>query len=251
MKLRTSIAAALMVCLAAASAQVVIPESSSAGAVPGYSGAGLNADFWNAGPFYGNGALLTHMGANAPLATFRSTLIDYAQGDVDSVSSGTPLSSYLGTDAPSLTPASEGSNVVETSLMRFHGYIAVHDSDDTDAATPGIDVRFELGSDDGSGLWIGGQYLIDNGGDHGFRFAGATARFERSGLYPVMVVYNENYGSTGIEWYSSIAGGPNHGAPNGTVGLVPTARLYDVVPEPASLMALGLGAAALVRRRKR
>lgn len=251
MKLRTYAATILVACMGAASAQVIIPAASAAGPVPGFAGSGLNAEFWDAGPFYGNADVLAFMGANPSIATFRSTLIDYAQGDVDSILSGTALSDYLGSDAPSLSPASAGSNTIETSAMRFLGYIAIRESDDLDMNAAGIDVQFALGSDDGSGLWIGGQYVINNGGAHSFGYQSATARFERAGLYPVEVVYHENFGITGIEWYSSITGGPNHGAPSGTVGLVPTARLYDVVPEPATLAALGLGAAALLRRRKR
>lgn len=229
---------------------VFIPGDRKIGLVPNDPGNGLCGFYWDAGPYFTNADALAYSDANAANGEFTSTYVDYANGSVDAVDDATLLTNFLGVDAGSLT-GGVGSNNLETSLFRFQGGIAIRPEYDLDLAAPGITVRFDLGSDDGSGMNIADITVIDNGGDHGYGYQGNFATFEDAGLYPVDLVYYENFGVTGIEWYSSITGGPDSGHPDGaSVGIVPTSSLYCLVPEPATFAALALGGLAFLRRRR-
>lgn len=229
---------------------VFIPGNRKLGEVPNDPGNGLCGFYWNSGPYSDNLDAIAYSDANAAEGAFQSTYVDYSNGAIDVVDDSTLLSNFLGVDAGSLT-GGVGSNNLETSLFRFQGGIAIRPEYDLDPAAPGITVRFDLGSDDGSGMRISDITVIDNGGDHGYGFQGNFATFEVPGLYPVDLVYYENFGVTGIEWYSSIVGGPDSGHPDGaSVGIVPTSSLYCPVPEPTTIAALGLGGLAFLRRRR-
>jgi len=210
----------------ASAIDVVIPYSTAYGTNPSSPGTGLCGDYWNMGPFYDNSTAWAHAGANPADATFKSTLLDYPNGGIDTLFDGNSLNDWLGIDAGTLMPAAVGSNALETSLWRFRGAISILDAYDQDSGAPGINVTFGLGSDDGSGLRIGGIDVIDNGGDHGFGYIVQRVSFEAAGLYPIDIIAYENFGITGIEWASSIPGGPDSGVPSGTVGVVPTSVLY-------------------------
>lgn len=229
---------------------VFIPGDRKIGPVPNDPGNGLCGFYWDAGPYDNNLDALAFSDANPAASEFVSTYVDYANGPIDTVDDSTLLSNFLGVDAGSLTGGA-GSNNLDTSLFRFQGGIAIRQEYDLDLAAPGITIRFELGSDDGSGMRVADINVIDNGGDHGYGFQGNFATFEDPGLYPVDLVYYENFGVTGIEWYSSITGGPDSGHPDGaSVGIVPTSSLYCPVPEPTTIAALGLGGLAFLRRRR-
>lgn len=231
---------------------VLIPGDRMIGPIPPIPGEGLCGWYWDAGPFYTNADALEYSNSTPADATFLSRFVDYPPGPDDWISSSLPLTTLLGADAATLDPLSVGSNAIETSIFRFKGAIAIRPEYDLNPQAPGITIWFELGSDDGSGMYVTNIEVIDNGGDHGFQFSGALATFELPGLYPVDLVYYENFGVTGIEWYSSIPGGPNSGANPPSVGIVPASVLYCYpVPEPGTLVALGLGAAALAARRRR
>jgi hypothetical protein len=88
-----------------------------------------------------------------------------------------------------------------------------------------------LGFDDGSRLKISGIEVAKRGGGH-FGFVHGVASFEEPGLYPIAILYYNSIFGGGLEWYASIPGGPNSGAPAPTVGIVPTNVLYTAVPPP-------------------
>jgi hypothetical protein len=195
--------------------------------------------------------------ASDPVAArFTATLVDYPNGAPNTLFLPT-VGALLGADAASLTPGGAAGAVVSPSVWRLSGFIQISPSFDTIAGNGTIDVRFGLGSDDGSRLRIGGQTIvsIDGGGIVVFPGVAGLAEFEAPGLYPLEVVWYDHYGGVGLEFSSSIPGGPNSGGPAGTVGIVPTSVLFQqAVPVPPTLALLGTGGAILLvgaRRRLR
>ena len=191
-----------------------------------------------------------------PTATFVAKLIDYPNGGDNTMGDTKTLAEFLGGNATGLSGS--GSTTLDYSLFHFFGYINILDSFDVTVGNSTIDVKFALGSDDGSRLMIGGKTVVNNEGDHGFVFKNGTASFVEAGVYPIDLIFYENGGSTGIELFSSIPGGPNSGAPAGmgTYGIVPTSVLHQVIPapEPSTMALLGmgfLGVGIAARRRKK
>jgi hypothetical protein len=158
-----------------------------------------------------------------PGAVFISTLIDYPSGSANTVDDSTLLNSFLGDDSNSLSVP--GENALNGSIFVFKGFIAISnemDSDTTDDEDD-IDVAFSVGSDDGFRLRIGGVIITEHLGERGFGFSHGEASFQAEGLYEVELVYYEDENVTGVEWYSSIAGGPDFGKPGEQYqGIVPT-----------------------------
>jgi Right handed beta helix region len=171
--------------------------------------------------------------SSSPAATFTSRLVDYPKGP-ERISFLPKLGALLSADAATLEPPDAAAIGASPMVVRFQGVIRITEDLDIDPSNGTIDVRFALGSDDGSRLRIGGQTLISiNGIGVFFTFPPEqieVANFEAPGLYPVEIVWYDHFGGIGIEWYSSIPGGPDSGAPAGTVGIVPTAVLGVVVP---------------------
>ncbi|HRI44472.1 MAG TPA: PEP-CTERM sorting domain-containing protein [Fimbriimonadaceae bacterium] len=239
------------VCPAALAIDVIIPGTKRIGDVPGGDGTGLCGDYWAIGGFGTNVDAYAYANGNAPDGVFVSTLVDYANGVPDTSPGAATVLEHLGIDGPSLTPGSVGSNLVASSLWRFRGGLAVRAEYDVDPVTPGIQVFFSLGSQDGSGFFIDDIEVINNEGSHPYAYVDQRVSFELPGLYPVDLIYYANGGETGIEWYSTIPGGPDYGAPAPGMGIVPTENLYDcTVPEPGTLLLLSAGVAAIVARRR-
>lgn len=164
-------------------------------------------------------------------ATFQATLVDYPNDPMDIAFLGT-LGDLLGADAVSLAPPSAAGVDASPMVMRFSGFIQIDPAFDTQPSNSTIDVVFSLGSDDGSRLRIGGQTVISiDPGTPVTAFPGVAdvARFEAPGLYPLEIVWFDHYGGIGLEFSSSIPGGPNSGGPAGTVGIVPTSVLFQPV----------------------
>jgi len=215
---------------------------------------GLHADFYdlnknNYASVKGDAAAF--MNSTRPTASFISTLLDYPSGGANTVADSTKLTTFLGTDAASLT--GNGNVNLEYSLFHFYGYINILNSFDTNAKTPFVDVNFAISSDDGVFLTIGEKNVINAPNERSFATTKATASFQTAGLYALDLLYFEKAGNTGIEFFSSIPGGPNSGAPTGTVGIVPTSVIYHA-PEPSTVVLMGLGLAGLgiaARRRKK
>ena len=76
------------------------------------------------------------------------------------VDDSTSLSTYLGSDASSLSNPSVGTNTLDASIYHYTGFINITSAD--------LTTTFFLGSDDGSELSINGTQVIDNDGDDGY-----------------------------------------------------------------------------------
>lgn len=216
-------------------AEVFIPASSRASGI--FAGPGLDGFFYDRDDPAGTVDSLAMadliLAGSSANATFSSTLIDYPNGD-EAILFLPALGELLGADAAGLNPPGAAASEASPMVMRFLGVIHITEGMDIDPGNSTIDVRFALGSDDGSRLRIGGQTLISiDGTGVFFSFPPEqieVANFEAAGLYPVEIVWYDHFGGMGIAWYSSIPGGPDSGAPAGTAGIVPAAILGTLEP---------------------
>lgn len=229
--------------------------SSQAGSIP--VGTGLNGFFYDRDdpPFVINSLAVADniLATSAATATFRATLLDYPNGAQNVNIQGT-VAALLGADAASLMPAGTAASQASPMVMRFTGFINIADAFDMQTGNSTIDVNFSFGSDGGVRLRIGGQtvFTVDGIVVSFPPPAAEVARFEAPGLYPVEIVWYDHFGGIGLEWYSSIPGGPNSGASAGTVGIVPTSVLSpQAVPEPSTLAGLVVGVLSLLGYRGR
>jgi len=232
-------------------ADVFIPSSAQVGSAGALSGLGAYYYDRNDPPNVINSlAVADSVIANDPVAaTFTATLLDYPNGTLDTLSDPT-LGSLLGMDAASLSPASAAAVGAGPMVIHFTGIINIVSNFDIVGENSTIDVRFGLGSDDGSRVRIGGMDIVSQDGV-GVLFPGVTgmANFESPGFYPVDIIWYDHFGNLGLEWSSSIFGGPGSSSLSGATSIVPTAVLTHNVPEPSTvcLALVGLGALAAFR----
>jgi hypothetical protein len=238
---------------------VTISTSADLGAVPGTAGTGLSGSVYQFSSEPSNWAQASTMiaASSGPLATFKTTSICYPDcaghtaGDspetfAQYVGSGTNSNSfsYTGTSQPTQ---------IANSAMVITGYIAI-----SQAGT----YNFNLGSDDSSLLYIGGQQIVNNDGQKNFAFASGAATFTQAGLYAITLDYAEASGSSGLEFsMENSAGTCVIGTANCNGGTGQTGAFYSSLPtttptptpEPASLSVLATGVAAIfgLRRRRR
>lgn len=217
----------LSACASIASAQAIIPAGARVGDIPGFAGNGLKGEIWTSSVSSIAGTRNIMNGASN--ATFQATNINYFNNGV-----GTALSDWLGADAASLSGIS-GSTTIGSLSIRLTGYIAI-----AEAGT----LRFNVESDDGMELKIGGESVTSYDGDRGFGGSPASAEFSEAGLYQIELIYWANdQGSSGLK-FSWNAADP------GTLDVVPQASLYSVIPAPSALGVLGMAGLVAARRRR-
>jgi PA14 domain/PEP-CTERM motif len=258
-RLMRGIALFILICGLAAwrpAGAVTISTSADLGAVPGAAGTGLSGSIYQFSSEPSNWAQASTMiaASSGPLATFKTTSICYPdcaghtandspETFAQYVGSGTNSNSfsYTGTSQPTQ---------IANSAMVITGYIAI-----TQAGT----YNFNLGSDDSSLLYIGGQQIVNNDGQKNFAFASGAATFTQAGLYAITLDYAEASGSAGLEFsMENSANACVIGTANCTGGTAQTGLFYSslpatATPEPASLSVLATGVAAIfgLRRRRR
>lgn len=235
-----------------ASAQVTVTASPSA-PPQGPTGTGLNGFYYGRQPGVANtnAAVDAFIAANSPLATFTATTIDYPKGAGDTTGNTTQLSTFLGADFATFSNPALGTNPLDNHIFAFTGFINITAAMDNNLAAAGIQVLFGLGSDDGSRFRIGGQTIIDNGGNHPFTTVTQTATFSAAGLYAMDIIYYEGNVVTGIDFTAQTS-------PTASRVTVPTTMLFPgavtAAPEPSAVLlaasAALLPAVALRTRRR-
>jgi hypothetical protein len=240
---------------AAPAGAATISASSLVAASPSIAGTGLNGAYWNTSTSMTNNAMADAVTLNTPTASFLSTTVDYTNTYTVSGSSvldSITLANFLGKNASGLSGASN--NTLETSVYLFSGYLDVTAAMDTIAGNNTIDIAFRVGSDDGMRLNIGGTTVTAYDAPRAYGYSTGTASFAKAGLYPIALLFWENYGNTGVDLAWQVAG-------NSAWQDVLTADLYASVPaivsadghvpEPGSLALICLGALAAVGSRRR
>lgn len=241
--------------LAAPAGAATIAASSLVAPSPSIAGTGLNGTFWNTNSSMSNNAAADLVTLKTPTATFLATTVDYTSTHTvsgSSVGDGTTLANFLGKNASYLSGA--GNTTLDTSVYLFSGYLNVTAALDTTAGNSTIDIAFRVGSDDGMRLNIGGTTVTAYDAPRAYGYSSGSASFATAGLYPIALLFWENYGNTGVDLAWKVSG-------NTAWQDVQTADLYTSVPavmpsaghvpEPDSLALICLGAVAAVGGRRR
>ena len=236
---------------------VVISAAQDLGPVPLNAGTGLFGNYYkfassaSIGSLSNAASLMSASGG--PTATFTSTTVCFPDCAGTSLSDSNTMTAFLDghTSTFSYTSASQPTSI-DHSAITLAGYISITQTSTYD---------FNLGSDDGSALTIGGTSVINNDNDHGFSTVAGLATFNQTGLYAINIQYFEDGGFTGLDFYGSDPTGTcvigRSGSNCNTGGFVATSLLYSsmptaAVPEPTSILifAAGLSGLALYRRQR-
>lgn len=149
----------------------------------------FQGEFWaTAGPSASIDAALSAINGVAPTATFISTAIDYPNGSRNVQNSNQSLAQFLGADAASIV--GNPNEQITTSVFRFTGFLTL---------LPGQQ-NFALSSDDGYRLTINNTTVSEQSGPRSFRTTALDADVG-SGRVPFELVFYENFGRTGVEFF--------------------------------------------------
>lgn len=253
-----------------AQAALLLGPAQSAGAVPLAAGDGLFASYYKFAPTVGYVSSIANAvqwmtAAGAPAATFKTNAVCFPDCNSGVVPQTTGLAGLLNGNVTDFLYTSGNSAAtaatVDHAAMMLSGFIAI--------PTMGS-YTFNLGSDDGARLTIGGQTVIDNDLVHSFATVTATATFAAAGLYPLNLIYFNNGGNSGLDLWArddstgQCVIGRGRTCAGGTVATdmfysvaMPAATVLDAqlaaIPEPASLtlFALGMAGVGLLHHRRR
>lgn len=216
-----------------------IPASAELGSVPTTPGTGLSAvyDRLSQIPTSLSNAAQEAAALPAPTATYIAETICFPNCAA-TMQDGTPLASYIAANGTGLS----GSAVLGPSYASFTGVLLI--------PTAG-NYTFDLYSDDGASLTIGGQTLIDMEAPQTWSGQGATVHFAQAGLYAIAVDQFDSGGYTGITLTENYAAIPLADLYQ-TVAVTGSGSEENTVAEPGTLglLLVGMiGTAMLARRR--
>ena len=175
-------------------------------------------------------AAIAYTSANAPTASFTSSLIDYPAGAAATITANTNLSDYLGTNASGLSGAS--TTKVRSSVFVFSGYL------DLSAGSQ----LFTVASAEGFRLIVGGSTVSQFAGTRGYAATSVTAN-PGSGVVAFTLYHFIQNGQAGLDFRIDGTAVAGVAAPGPGPGPAP-------VPLPASLTLMGAGLALLAGLRR-
>ena len=253
---------ALFAGLPAGATPIPISASADLAPVPTSAGTGLAVKYYTFGnteetSWAANSAAIA--AGSGPVATFNTTEICYPDCAGSTVNdSSTTMAQYVANGASNFTYTVSPSQIPTTianSAMVITGYLDI-----TQAGT----YTFNLGSDDGSILYIGGQQIINGDSQRSQSTGTQQVSFAQAGLYAITIDYYEVSGSAGLDFYASNSAGTciiGRAASCASNTTATTNLFYSSlpsgttpVPEPGSLWVmatslLGLCGALFWRRR--
>lgn len=162
-----------------------------------------------AGYYYGTGSngvgsiadAETYIASNPALAQFTASQLQYPsnQGLGSTEDDSNNLGSFLGGDSLSFSNPLLLSNQLSGQIMEFDGFISLSAGPNT----------LWLGTDDGGEVFLNGSStpFISDTGPHSFTWDGNTFNAPSDGLYPIKIIYYEEFGGTGV----GLATGPDTG----------------------------------------
>ncbi len=170
-----------------------------------------------------------------PTDTFTAQSLNFP-----AISDSSSLSVFLNGQGSNFVGTAPSTGNTTTSYFIFSGYLAV--------SQPGT-WNFQLGSDDGSALYLNSTLAVGNDSPHAYQSVTGQVTFSAAGLYAFQTKFFENGGTIGLALAADKSGGSNFTVLSGTDYSLQAAA----VPEPATFALMGTGGMLLAwwgRKRK-